>query len=358
MMRTLLVCIGMAIVSTAVLVAQDDTIEEAFREGLYQEEVQGNLEDALKAYDDVRARVDRLRDLGAKALFRKAECLRKLKRDDEAIACYESLLAQYPGNSTMTRLSRENLTSLGATPFAGTASLAGTIPDEEANEIARLKSIVANSPDLLNAGQGDDLPPLHLAAQKGQMHVVEFLLDQGADVNAGEWRGTPLQLAAKAGHKAVCALLLDRGAENDALIEALQASRESVALLLLERGADPNARTFDWNPGSQIYRKASALHLASFDGGMDVFKALLKAKANVNLRTSGSGDPASSAIPLSLAIQGGALQKVQLLLAAGADPNTSVQRDNGETTMLQLALQGQVEETKDAILTALLAHGA
>lgn len=60
--------------------------------------------------------------------------------------------------------------------------------------------------------QGD--PPLVRAANKGYVTVVEWLLDNGADVNiVNTKRSTALMCAAYRGHAEVVALLLRRGAD-------------------------------------------------------------------------------------------------------------------------------------------------
>ena len=44
--------------------------------------------------------------------------------------------------------------------------------------------------------------------------MVQFLLDNGADVNAQGRSGTALEVALSHGHKQMVQLLLDNGAEN------------------------------------------------------------------------------------------------------------------------------------------------
>lgn len=58
-----------------------------------------------------------------------------------------------------------------------------------------------------------DWTPLHFAAQAGQIDVVEYLVAEGADVNAENISGeTPLQLAVDKGHKEVAEFLFQKGA--------------------------------------------------------------------------------------------------------------------------------------------------
>jgi hypothetical protein len=57
---------------------------------------------------------------------------------------------------------------------------------------------------------------LHLASEKGHVEVVEFLLDNGADINAKTGRGyTALMYAKLNNHENVEKLLISRGAVNE-----------------------------------------------------------------------------------------------------------------------------------------------
>ena len=88
---------------------------------------------------------------------------------------------------------------------------------------------------------------IHVAAEKGHAHLVQLLIDRGADVdNPGEWgyNQRPLHVAANQGHLAVVAILLARRANPNAmgrggtpLDVAEAAGKTEVANLLKEFGA-------------------------------------------------------------------------------------------------------------------------
>lgn len=92
--------------------------------------------------------------------------------------------------------------------------------------------------------------PLHLAVAKGDVQMVQLLLDCGAPVNQEDVDGvTPLHLAAANGFTNVAALLLIKGAspfarDHEGEIPLFYAAREchsGVAQLLMRAGSD--ART-------------------------------------------------------------------------------------------------------------------
>ena len=115
-------------------------------------------------------------------------------------------------------------------------------------DIARI--LIDNGAEV-NAGNACKGTPLHVAAGNGRKDVAGILIGSGAEVNAGDDdKYTPLHLAAANGHKDIAGILVDSGAEVNAederkstpLHEAAEWGHKDVAHLLVLAGADTTAR--------------------------------------------------------------------------------------------------------------------
>src|SRR5258708_3836125 len=74
-------------------------------------------------------------------------------------------------------------------------------------DLELVKQIIGSDPSLLESEEPDGTRPLHFACWKGHTEIVQYLLDQGADItaqNAGNthWGGTPLHVTAHANNRA------------------------------------------------------------------------------------------------------------------------------------------------------------
>jgi ankyrin repeat protein len=105
---------------------------------------------------------------------------------------------------------------------------------------------------------------------------------------------------------------------------------------LLEQGADANAAEVDG---------MTALHWAAHHADLDTAKQLIQAKANVHASNR------YGVRPLSLACGNDSPELVELLLGAGADPNTTL--PGGETALMTAARTGVLGSVR-----TLLARGA
>jgi|GEM_PF-2003536 len=182
------------------------------------------------------------------------------------------------------------------------------------------------------------------AAMRGDLRLLQRLIQAGADVNApdGEFAWTALHWAAWQGAELTARALLSLAAGRDVKdtndmtplhIAAMQGST-SVAAVLLAGGARVDARN-RWGH--------TPLHLAAACGHQAVAKVLIDGKADVGARGSHGETPlhAASHNP----------SMTEYLLKRGADWNV---RDHRGETPLGLAMRLNITTTSEV----LRAHGA
>jgi ankyrin repeat protein len=199
---------------------------------------------------------------------------------------------------------------------------------------------------LLNQGADCRIPneegltPFHYAAQNGNMLLVERLIVAGADVNAKSGGGrSALHEAAANDHLRVVDYLLGAGVQLEAVDETGQSALHlaansgylSIVSRLLEAGADPKALTTGDCP-------MTALALAAWEGHTGVVRRLLPLAL-----------PEPKAIPaVHCAAYSGHLSVLELLLAADMDINI---RDSLGNTALHVALQLDQIETSQYLIS-------
>ncbi len=125
------------------------------------------------------------------------------------------------------------------------------------------------------------LTPLFIAAEKNSLAVAEFLIKQGANVNArDEYGWTPLSSAVKENHIEMIDLLLEHNADvnvkSDGGYTPLHmtaiSGHEKIVPQLLRYGAEVNAKTKNgWTP----------LHCAAYFGHQKIVEKLVAPGADV-----------------------------------------------------------------------------
>ncbi len=155
--------------------------------------------------------------------------------------------------------------------------------------------ILANAGADLNAPSFMHGEPIRAAAIKGDVNTVEFLLDQGANIEADYHSSTPLLLAVENDHRKLAEILLRRGA---------------------------NINEFD------MYGR-SAIHLAADQGNLGMLSTLLKHGATVDARD------ADQKTPLHHAVEAQSISLVKFLISNGANPSAADRTEH--VTALHLA---------------------
>jgi len=262
-------CVGILLLAAALLRGQTNDLTSLLQQGLFEEQANRNFDAAIADYQALAKQFDKDRQLAATAVFRLGECYRAQGRTNEAAAQYQRILRDFPDQQTLATLSRQDLAGMGAAPadtrqqqrellekqitlaeqdMADTqrkqfgkptptavevraaekevlrlrqqlaaldankgdlVNLPTEAGSEDDQEIARIEKLMQTSPDLINKPDNGGKTLLAKAVVQGQTAVVNYLLDHGADVNAGV---PPLFLAADAGNRAMVELLLQRGA--------------------------------------------------------------------------------------------------------------------------------------------------
>ncbi len=193
--------------------------------------------------------------------------------------------------------------------------------------------------------EGGGETALHHAIEGQHYDVVKVLIAAGANLNAKSSSETPLMAAIRLDDAKMVQLLLENGANPNAhkdgftaLGSALLDGKVAVIRTLLQMGADPNFQEPDFG--------TTYLMEAAEQGNAEIVRALLDAKANVNL-CNRSGETAL----MSAAGGGdGAGNIAVMLLAAGA--NVDARTPSGWTALMQAANRRGRTKTVETLLRA------
>lgn len=213
-------------------------------------------------------------------------------------------------------------------------------------DLATCKELVAAGADI-NAQAGDGTTALTVAALHEQLGIMDFLIEQGADLNDINNAGKGIMHQALEAGKVTSALkLIDAGAdvnlrctEDDwtPLRTAVNLGYIEVAQRLLKKGADPNIKAEKSDSFTPLFNAVN-------DNSMELTELLLAHGADMNALDDG-GWP-----PIGYAARDNALDTLELLLKKGADPNVT---GDGFTMLHGACENGNMEAMK-----ILLEYGA
>ena len=218
------------------------------------------------------------------------------------------------------------------TPLLPAAEIHDTV---ESGETTKVAALFKQDPKLVHAKNADGDQPLHLAARRDDVAMIELLLEAGADVNAKGAKGwTPLHYAGAIDSKDACLALLEKGANRDARNDASQKPEQTARIFT--RGVIK-----EYNPQMA---GADKLFTAIEGGDAERVKALIAGNPKLLRAQDGQGRTT-----LVLAAETNKPELLKLLIEAGAEVNTK-----GRHTALSKAAEGGHLE----VVRLLLKHGA
>lgn len=239
---------------------------------------------------------------------------------------------------------REKLDEVAQSVERATAAAPPVAPDDadlaqllaaiEAGETAVVAQLLGKRPELAKVHGPDGQTPLHAAARFNDPRLAVSLLACGADPNAkyGESGHTPLSWAVTCNAIECAQTLVRAGIKPDLFCAAGIGSLEHVRSFFDDSGAlKPNAastgssrfgsdgKRLPCPPTSSVEQVSDALYIACRNGQVEVVRFLLTRQPDLAFRAFHGGTP------LHWAYFSGKTDVIDLLLQAGADPNS---RDN------------------------------
>jgi ankyrin repeat protein len=188
----------------------------------------------------------------------------------------------------------------------------------KADDDTRLKILVTDNPDRTKLADENGLTPVHIAAQAGALKSLRVLAGAKADLNPHDNKNrTPLSVAIAADFTNTVTTLLDLGADANKtaaddskilfppLTHAAAIGNTAIINALIKAKADVNVRGPD---------KSFPITTAAIHRRWDAVNVLLENNANPNAQN------ADGITALLLATETGNEKQVALLLEKGADP--------------------------------------
>ena len=260
-------------------------------------------------------------------------------RLDDGNRLFDALLDHLPASNAAVR----QLLDAGATP-AGAGRFGQALARMNDGEGAALAlALLERGADAFGV-DADNRTPLHHASRPALMPVLRGLLARGADPNARDRAGaTPLHVALD-GHPGEVLPLVKALIAHGADPESPAASGETPLGLALARDASKLEHWLRWNGWPLPKRPLRDEDLPAAAADPDAVARLLELGLPVDARDS------RGATALLRASGAGALQSVQRLLAAHADPKLTV--DTGASP-----LSAAVSARQPDIARALVAAG-
>lgn len=227
-------------------------------------------------------------------------------------------------------------------PFISQAAEAG---------IEYVKLCLADGARINDVNHDTKCTALSIAARKGDIELVKFLLTKGANPNAGPRKNRPIMTAVRYGMTRVVRCLLKHGVDltclknppANVLLVACALSPPAIVEMLLDAG---QGLEINGNPEDQ--RKPAPLHVAAKTSNCAVIKLLLKRGVK---RNASRGPKEETA--LHWAARGGKFMAVEALIEGGVDATLRC----GGYTALKVANHSSASPSDKAMTMAALVRG-
>ena len=314
-----------------------DVAHESLQKGLIEEEANRDLDAAIQAYQLAIDQFDDQRKTAATAIFRLAECYRKLGKTNEAGLQYQRVAREFVDQTNLVTLSRKELDRMpqfrartGQGPGGATAGTA-TVDDALARQKELLQQELALVEQKLTLIQkrvdhgtasNEDLIPVQRDILVLKRQMAELDAKQRVDLLSS------ILLPAESGTVSESAPTTEEAQEiqrlkalkenSPDLLEAQDSDGRSplhyavardfqkAATFLLDQGVNVDARDHEGN---------TPLHMAVSEGRKTLVELLLARGADVDARNGGR------ATPLHVAAAKGFKVIAEILIAKGADVN-------------------------------------
>jgi len=211
-----------------------------------------------------------------------------------------------------------------------------------AGDLNKLKKLVDNGQDINTTHIG--YSALHYAVFYNHRSIVEYLLDEGANIDIIANTGlTPLMWGVDRGHVELVGFLLECEADpaivNQEGFSALHFAVRSKNYAMVEMLLSFNTETEEWTKvNGRTKTGYTAINFAAFDGSLKILQLLVEYGGNVNICSY------SNVSPLHRAITKKHIDVVEFLLENGADVDKN--DDNKRTGLHIAALSGELEIVK------------
>lgn len=195
----------------------------------------------------------------------------------------------------------------------------------------------------VNASMGDGVTPLHHATLHGSVDLTELLLDAGAeiDVCAGESRMSPLHLAALRGDMKVIGFLVGHGG---AQVDSECAAGTTPFYTAAQHG-HLDAAVYFSSLDEHWKERKSPIHVVTANGFTDLLKFLLAEGVDVNMSDE------YGLTPLCVAVVSDQVDALHVLIDAGANVNKEIHQAGDYTALHYAAELGREEAMKTLIAT-------